>query len=102
MKRKEESTTVLNSNPRGRTGLYPETFVINSTSRYSNWPKEEMLELVFQKPAYGKWRKHERDPMARAQYKEILLDIFMRLAIIKFCFTTQSDHHERHGFGRCS
>lgn len=43
-----------------------------------------MLELVFQKPDYAKWIKHERDIMTRVQYKEILFEMFMRLAIIKF------------------
>lgn len=61
-----------------------------------------MLELVFQKPDYGKLGKHERDAMTRVQYKEILLEMFRRLAIIKFRFTTKSDHCGRYGFGRCS
>ena len=60
---------MLNSNPKGRNNLYTEIFTINNTMWYSYWPKEEILELLFQKPDYGKLRKYERDPIKKYYWK---------------------------------
>lgn len=61
--------------------------------------KNAEIRISLSKARLGKiQRKYEKDPMTRDQYKEILLEIFVKFAIIKFCCTTKSDHYYRYKF----